>query len=124
MQKKKPEMIFLCNKNKVGVDCFDQMERLYTTQTATQRCPMSVSGNMLDIATINAWVLYKSSTQKQIIQRKFILLLVNKLTNRMKKICPGSDTPQSRPTSITTRKLWHFHGAKLQQYECNFMHEM
>ena len=109
-------MIFFCNKNKVGVDCFDQMVRLYTNRTATQRCPMSVSGNMLDIAAINAWVLYKSSTQKQIIQQKFILLLVKKLTNRMEKICPGSDIPQSRPTSITTRKRRHFHGAN-----CNNM---
>ena len=85
-------------------------------RAATQRWRMSVWGNMLDIAAINAWILYKNSTQKKIMQRKFILLLVKKLTNRIKKTCPGSDTPQSRPASIATRKRRHCHGAN-----CNSM---
>ena len=75
-------------------------------------------GNMLDIAAINARVLYKNSTQKQIYRRKFILLLMKKLTNtsRMEKSSADSDTPQSRPISFTTRKRRHCHGAN-----CNNM---
>ena len=34
-KKKKPEMILFYNANKVGVDCFDQMARLYTTRSAS-----------------------------------------------------------------------------------------
>ena len=36
-QKEKPKMILFHNKNKVGVDCFDLMARLYTTRTASRR---------------------------------------------------------------------------------------
>ena len=109
--KKKPEIVLFYNKNKVGVDCFDQMARLYTTRSATRRWPMSVWGNMLDIAAINAWILYKKSTRKQISRRKFILCLVETLINRMANNSADSDLPQCRPNSTATRKRRHCHGA-------------
>ena len=109
--KKKPEIVLFYNKNKAGVDCFDQMARLYTTRSATRRWPMSVWGNRLDIAAINAWILYKKSTRKQISRRKFILCLVETLINRMANNSADSDLPQCRPNSTTTRKRWHCHGA-------------
>ena len=56
-EKKKPEMILFCNSNKVGIDCFDQMARLYTTRSASRRRPVAVWGNILDIAAINSYVL-------------------------------------------------------------------
>ena len=58
--KKKPEIVLFYNKHKVEVDCFDQMARLYTTRYATRLWPMSFRGNILDIAGINAWILYKN----------------------------------------------------------------
>ena len=58
-EKKKPEMILFYNANKVGVDCFDQMTRLYTTRSASRRWPVAVWSNILDIAAINSYVLYK-----------------------------------------------------------------
>ena len=58
-EKKKPEMILFYNASKVGVDCFDQMARLYTTRSASRRWPVAVWGNILDIAAINSYVLYK-----------------------------------------------------------------
>ena len=36
-RKQKPNVILVYNKNKVGVDCFDQMTRLYTTRSASRR---------------------------------------------------------------------------------------
>ena len=53
-EKKKPEMVLFYNKNKVAVDCFDQMARLHTTRSASRRWFLSIWGNMLDIAAINA----------------------------------------------------------------------
>ena len=109
--KKKPEIVLFYNKTKVGVDCFDQMARLYTTRSATRRWPMSVWGNMLDIAAINAWILYKKSTRKQISRRKFIFCLVETLINRMANNSADSDLTQCRPNSTATRKRRHCHGA-------------
>ena len=34
-EKKKLEVILFCNKNKTGVDCFDQTARLYSTRLAS-----------------------------------------------------------------------------------------
>ena len=59
-EKKKPELILFYNANKVGVDCFDQMACLCTTRSASQRWPIAVWGNILDIAAINSYVLYKT----------------------------------------------------------------
>ena len=53
---KKPSVISFYNENKVGVDCFDQMARLYTTRSASRRWPLAVWANILDIAAINPFV--------------------------------------------------------------------
>ena len=58
-EKKKPEMVLFYNANKVGVDCFEQMARLSTRRSASRRWPVAVWGNILDIAAINSYVLYK-----------------------------------------------------------------
>ena len=58
-EKKKPELILFYNANKVGVDCFDQMTCLCTTRSASWRWPVAVWGNILDIAAINSYLLYK-----------------------------------------------------------------
>ena len=59
-------MILFYNANKVGVDCFDRMARLYTTRSASRRWPVAVWGNILDIAAINSYVLYKKVTNERI----------------------------------------------------------
>ena len=104
-QKKKPEMILFHTKNKVGVDYFDQMVRLHAKWTASRRWPMSVRGNMLDTAAINAWILYKNATQQQISLRNFILLLVKNLQTGWKKMAPTvslleADQPALRLKSV------------------------
>ena len=63
-EKKKPEIILFYNANKVGIDCFDQMARLCTTRSASGRWPVAVWGNILDIAAINSYVLYKRSNKQ------------------------------------------------------------
>ena len=61
-EKEKTEMILFHNANKVGVDCFDQMARLYTTRSASRKWPVAVWRNILDIAAINSYVLHKKIT--------------------------------------------------------------
>ena len=71
-EKKNPELILFYNANKVGVDCFDQMACLCTTRSASRRWPVAVWGNILDIAAINSYVLYKRVTSNRITRRQFI----------------------------------------------------
>ena len=41
-EKRKPLVIHFYNKNKVGVDIFDQMARKYTAYTSSRRWPLAV----------------------------------------------------------------------------------
>lgn len=58
--KKKPEMIQYYNKTKGGVDTMDQMVRTYSCKRRTQRWPMVLWYNMLDVATLNAYTSFTS----------------------------------------------------------------
>ena len=89
-EKKKLEMILFYNANKVGADCFDQMARLYITRPVSRRCPVAVWGNILDIAAINSYILYKKITSNRKTRRQFIPKLVENLL----------DKPQLRPSNI------------------------
>ena len=58
-----PDMIEFYNKNKIGVDTFDQMCATYSTSRKTQRWPLCSFYGMLDIIGINARVILKSLNQ-------------------------------------------------------------
>ena len=77
--KKKPNVILFYNRNKVGVDCFDQMTRLYTTCTASRWWPLAVWGKILSIAAINAKVLFVKSTGEHTSRQQFIFELIKNL---------------------------------------------
>lgn len=78
-EKKKPHVIMFYNRNKVGVDAIDQMARLYSTHSATRRWPLAVWTNILDLAAINAWTVYKKVTGRTISRKRFILQLCEDL---------------------------------------------
>jgi hypothetical protein len=61
-QKKKPETIQFYNGTKYGVDAVDQMSRKFTVKAGSRRWLVQVFYNMLDMATINAWILFKVSS--------------------------------------------------------------
>ena len=82
---KKPSVISFYNENKVGVDCFDQMARLYTRRSASRRWPLAVWGNIFDIAAINACAIYTKSTGIQLSQRKFTLELIEHLRHHQQE---------------------------------------
>ena len=77
--KSKPELVKFYNQNKVGVDCIDQMIRLYSTRTTTRRWSFAVWCNILDKAAINAWIIYTKITGEKISRRNFIFALVEQL---------------------------------------------
>ncbi|KAJ8895037.1 hypothetical protein PR048_000361 [Dryococelus australis] len=57
----------------------DQMERKYSVKSAPRRWPVHVFFNLLDLAVINAWLLYKEVTGRKIKRRKLIVELCEEL---------------------------------------------
>ena len=66
-EKKKPLVIHFYDKNKVGVDVFDQMARQYTTHSASRRWPLAVWTNVLDIAALNAWIIFRKQLEVKLV---------------------------------------------------------
>ena len=78
-EKKRPEIVSYYNSNKCGVDVVDQMTRLYSTKTPSRRWPMAVWCNMLDLAGINSWIIFKKVTGSKISRRNFLFQLISEL---------------------------------------------
>ena len=81
-KKKLPETIVYYNATKYGVDVLDQMARLYTSKLSSRRWPLQVFYNVLDLAGINSWIVYKEATGLKILRRAFLLKLVIELQLR------------------------------------------
>jgi hypothetical protein len=77
--KRIPESISFYNKTKFGVDILDQMARKYTVKAGSRRWPLQVFYNILDLAAINAWILYKETTGTTITRKDFLFQLAEEL---------------------------------------------
>lgn len=77
--KRIPETIDFYNNTKYGVDVIDQMGRKYTVRAGTRRWPVHVFYNILDLAAINSWIIFKKVTGKKITRRNYILKLAEEL---------------------------------------------
>lgn len=103
--KKKPETVLYYNKTKFGVDILDEMARMYSVKPGCRRWPVHVFCNMLDMAAINAWIIYKEShpTHSNISRRKFLFDLVEEMTDN------NTDAEMveafGASSSITSRKI-------------------
>ncbi|XP_019201084.1 uncharacterized protein LOC109194765 [Oreochromis niloticus] len=63
--KRKPNTVTLYNTTKCGVDVMDLMVREYTVHRETRRWPVAVFFDMIDMAALNALVLYQACTGTQ-----------------------------------------------------------
>ncbi|KAK7925721.1 hypothetical protein WMY93_008031 [Mugilogobius chulae] len=77
--KAKPEPVVYYNRTKVGVDVLDQMLRMYSVKAATRRWPVAVFYNILDMAAVTAWILYKNVWGAKYPDVTFIFELANAL---------------------------------------------
>lgn len=68
----KPDIIVDYNKTKGGVDIIDQMSEAYNCARATRRWPMVLFYELLNIAGINAFRVYKLNHQTTIKRRTFL----------------------------------------------------
>ena len=108
-EKKKPKMILFYNAKKVEVDCFDQMACLCTKRSASRRWLVAVWGNILNIAAINSYMLYKRVTSNRIIRRQFILMLVENLLGKPEP-CLSNSNRQFKGDDKGVRKRRKCHG--------------
>lgn len=95
-QKKKPEIIQYYNKTKIGDDTMDQMLQRYTTKRQTQRWSLAFFYNIVDVASLAAYILYyennKMINKKANERRYFLRQLSEELC--MPSIEDRSENPQ------------------------------
>lgn len=71
-EKKKPHIILQYNKKKCGVDTVDQMVSHFSTKMASRRWPLAVFCNILDVAMLNAYVLWQDINNTKCSRFSFI----------------------------------------------------
>ena len=78
-RKKLTETVQFYNKTKCGVDNLDQMAHRYSTRAAAHRWPVRVFSNILDLAAINAWIIYRGVTEEKTSRHAFLCQLAEEL---------------------------------------------
>lgn len=96
-RKRIPETVRFYNSTKFGVDVADQMARKYSVKSKSCRWPLQVFFNILDLAGINAWILYKETTGENISRQEFLFQLASELgdaytKSQEKKLLPTPST--------------------------------
>lgn len=79
--KKIPETIAYYNKTKCGVDVVDQMARKYTVRAGTRRWPVHTFYNILDLAGINAHIIFNKISGKKMSRRTYLQKLIEELSS-------------------------------------------
>jgi hypothetical protein len=100
------------------------MCRLYSTRSGTRRWPMAVYYNILDIAVINSWVLYKEVTKSKISRRSFMLKLIMELCGVDEDIEENRSSINHVPVNLvpttaqhSTKKRKHCQATSLCQFK-------
>ena len=78
-EKKKPETVEFYSKTRCGVDVADQMVWQYSVKAGTHRQPVAVFYNILDLADINTFMLYKTRTGDKVSRRDYLFKLATEL---------------------------------------------
>lgn len=94
-EKKLPDTISFYNKTKFGVDVADQMARKFSVKAKCNRWPVHVFFNVLDLAAINAWILYKETADIEISRQDFLFQLASELASMDENLDSSSQTTQS-----------------------------
>lgn len=126
--KRKPNTVTLYNTTKCGVDVSDQMVREYTVRAGTRRWPVHVFYNMVDMAALNAHVLYQSCTGRQERRVDFLVQLAIELAHchvaaknaakeHLLRQQPSTPTPGKRAT-CQIKNLCKNNHATMRCVEC------
>ena len=67
------------------------MARKHNVKSGSRSWPLQVFFNILDLAKINSWILYKNTTGKNISRKDFLFRLVEELTFIYTEIASEAD---------------------------------
>ena len=102
--KKRPEIIKFYYKTKISVDLVDQMVGTYTCRRQTRRLPLKLFFNLLDVAALNAYTIFRQVHPDQQStggsRRRFLTDLADSLIllhMKTKQKIPSSRKPQKKP---------------------------
>ncbi|CAI5668986.1 unnamed protein product [Oreochromis niloticus] len=118
--KRKPNTVTLYNTTKCGVDVMDQMVREYTVRRGTRRWPVAVFYNMIDMAALNAHVLYQACNRTQERRVDFLVEFARELANshmagkkarkeQLLRTQPSTPSPGKRATCQVKHKCKNNH---------------
>ncbi|KAL7865114.1 hypothetical protein SRHO_G00103610 [Serrasalmus rhombeus] len=96
-RKRKPNTVTDYNRMKCAIDIMDQKVRAYTVRAGTRRWPVAVFYNLLDLAAMNAHVLYTACTGSTESRRVFLCALAEKLRHRYLQEKELRKTPRPLP---------------------------
>lgn len=99
-----PETVTYYNSTKYGVDVLDQMARKYSVKASSRRWPLQVFYNILDLTAINAWILYKETTQVNISRKDFIFQLAEELRSKYREEVENTSIPMTEIHATDARK--------------------
>ena len=107
-RKSKPETVTFYNSTKFGVDVVDQMARKYSVNATSRRWPVQFFYNILDLAAINAHILYKSLVTGSKISRRryrlrYLKSFVQSLLKREKLITHKSPLSTVTATAVSRK---------------------
>ena len=101
--KKIPETIDFYNKTKFGVVIIDQMARQYSVKAPARRWPVHTFYNILDLAAINAYALYKEVTGESPRRKEFLRKLAEELRAKYINNEDSSDSSEEEVEEIQGR---------------------
>uniref|UniRef100_A0AAR2K0Y7 BED-type domain-containing protein n=1 Tax=Pygocentrus nattereri TaxID=42514 RepID=A0AAR2K0Y7_PYGNA len=96
-RKRKPNTVTDYNRMKCAVDIMGQKVRAYTVRAGTRRWPVAVFYNLLDLAAMNAHVLYTACTGSTERRRVFLCALAEELRDRYLQEKELGKTPHPLP---------------------------
>ncbi|XP_014487368.1 PREDICTED: piggyBac transposable element-derived protein 3-like, partial [Dinoponera quadriceps] len=99
-----PETVTFYNSTKYGVDILDQMAQKYSVKAGSRRWPLQVFYNILDLAAINAWILYKETTHVNISRKYFIFQLAEELRSKYREDVENTSIPLTKIHTTDARK--------------------
>ncbi|XP_065364356.1 uncharacterized protein LOC135957517 isoform X1 [Calliphora vicina] len=111
--KKLPKIMKYYNKTKGGADTVDKMLSCYSSKRKTNRWPMAVFANMIDISALNAMIIFKDvkpkwQTNKPTMRRIFLRELGISLAKSymtMRKRAPRTELAASLLSGINNNSL-------------------
>ena len=80
-ERNKPHIVTFYNGTKGGVDTADELCETYSVTRKSRRWPLTIFFSMLNIAGINAQIIYKANTDNSDRRRLFLKKLALKMSS-------------------------------------------